>query len=284
MKKVFSEAYELASQYTWPVIITSKTIDDVVSCSGGAFVIINDDGWFITVAHIFDLSKKLDYSEPLVSKYTQEVDQIQQNNSLTETDKINRINKLEKDPDWLTDLSYWWGMDDAEIKNVAFLEENDLVIGRLKNFDLSTIESYPVFKNPENLKPGTSLCKLGFPFHDITATYNAEKHNFELCEGAVPVPRFPIEGIYTRDNFEEDDTTGKVGLFLETSSPGLPGQSGGPIFDINGNVWAIQSKTRSFSLDFGTNTEQYFNVGLGVHPKVIVDFLRQNDIEFNISD
>lgn len=281
---MFSEAYELASQYTWPVIITSKTIEDVVSCSGGSFVIINDNGWFITVAHIFDSSKALSDSEPLVLKYKQEVDRIQQNNSLTEADKINKINKLEKDPNWLTDLSYWWGSDNAEIENVVFLEENDLVIGKLKNVDLSAIESYPVFKNPENLKPGTSLCKLGFPFHDISATYNAENHNFELCEDAVPVPLFPIEGIYTRDNFEEDDATGKVGLFLETSSPGLPGQSGGPIFDAKGNVWAIQSKTRSFLLEFGTETEQYFNVGLGVHPKVIVDFLRQNNIIFDISN
>jgi hypothetical protein len=281
---MFSEAYELASQYTWPVIITSKTIDDVVSCSGGSFVIINDDGWFITVAHIFDLSRILEDNEPLMSKYNQEVFKIQQDNSLTEADKVNKINKLEKDPNWLTDLSYWWGMDEADIENVVFLEENDLVIGRLTNFDLSAIKSYPVFKNPEKIKPGTSLCKLGFPFHDISATYNAENHNFELCEDAVPVPLFPIEGIYTRDNFEEDPATGKVGLFLETSSPGLPGQSGGPIFDTKGNVWAIQSKTRSFLLEFGTETEQYFNVGLGVHPKVIVDFLRQNDIKFNISD
>ena len=38
--------------------------------------------------------------------------------------------------------------------------------------------------------------------------------------------------------------------YLETSSAGLLGQSGGPIFDIDGTVWAMQSRTTHLPLGF----------------------------------
>lgn len=42
-------------------------------------------------------------------------------------------------------------------------------------------------------------------------------------------------------------------MFIETSTPRLRGQSGGPIFDVNGAIWAIQSQTHHLKLGFGDN-------------------------------
>ena len=72
------------------------------------------------------------------------------------------------------------------------------------------------------------------------------------------------------------------GRYVETSSPGLEGQSGGPLFDADGAVWAIQSHTRHLALGFrprapgepkGPVAHQFLNVGVGVHAEAILALL-----------
>lgn len=113
------------------------------------------------------------------------------------------------------------------------LSEADLAIGRLDPFDPDSVPVFPVFKNPFSLRPGTSLCRLGFPFHEIAATFDEARQRFALAPDALPIPRFPIEGIFTREQIGVH-LNGINVKFVETSSPGLGGQSGGPIFDVNG--------------------------------------------------
>ena len=117
--------------------------------------------------------------------------------------------------------------------------------------------------------------------------------NFRLEQGTFPIPYFPIEGIFTRNIYGGKSKDGKYDItFLETSSPGLRGQSGGPIFDTKGTIWAIQSKTNHLPLGFapkitknGKEVEenQFLNVGLGVHPLTLITFLKDNVVDFKIS-
>ena len=46
-------------------------------------------------------------------------------------------------------------------------------------------------------QPGRSLCRLGFPFHDIVPIFDEERNAFLLPEGALPIPFYPIEGMFT---------------------------------------------------------------------------------------
>jgi len=267
---MFADAFKLASCFTRPVIISTRYFDKTVECGCGAFIVINEEGWIITAAHIF---------ESLLAHH-------QHAKEISDQKKTN--------PKWVTNHSFWWGNDGVQIKDIKLFQEGDLAIGRLEPFDPKTIKTYPVFKNPVRLDIGTSLCKLGFPFHEIKASFNNAKNTFELAPGSVPLPFFPLEGIYTRDVVTGKSNDGKQEIrFLETSSPGLRGQSGGPIFDKNGTIWALQSRTSHFPLGFspkinknGTEIEenQFLNVGMGVHIKLILDFLRDNDVKFSISD
>lgn len=151
-----------------------------------------------------------------------------------------------------------------------------MAVGRLEPFDPKAMSTYRTLKNPSNLPIGTSLCRLGFPFHSIKASYDEEKDSFVLPPGTLPVPRFPIDDIYTRNVVMGKSKDGKYEIkFLETSSAGLRGQNGGPIFDTQGRVWAIQSRTVHFPLGFSPKVKkngqeveenQFLNVGLGVHP------------------
>ena len=238
---MFSKGYEIASKYVKPVIVSVKTLDDDVFCSGGAFVLLNNEGWILTVAHLWNFNQKLLDDAPRVKQYNSAVEAIQKNVSLSLHDKKAKINKIKKDGSLYTHCSYWWGRDGVRLEDIMLFQDVDLAIGRLDPFIPSDSDKYAWIKNSENIKPGTSLCRLGYPFHVINATYDTATGRFVIADGVLPMPFFPIEGIYTRNRVGGKSQFGNYDIkLLETSSPGLRGQSGGPIFDTDGVVWAIQ--------------------------------------------
>jgi len=295
-KKVcmFADAYEKVSVFTHPIVVSVRHFDGTVRCSLGAFLILNPSGWAITVAHLLEVVPAFRQHSKEIAEYKKQVAAIEQDDQLSIKQKRRKIRCIKSNSKWITNYSLWWGRDGVRSQKVIILPEADLAVARLEPFDPKAVPEYPVLKNPSTLRCGTSLCRLGYPFHNIEATYHEETNSFELAPGSLPVPRFPIEGIYTRNVVVGKSRDGKREIkFLETSSPGLRGQSGGPIFDTNGTVWAIQSKTTHFPLGFSPKVKkngreveenQFLNVGWGVHPEVIVGFLRDNKIEFRLSD
>ena len=100
-----------------------------------------------------------------------------------------------------------------------------------------------------------------------------------LAPGVLPLTLFPIEGIYTRTLPAGRSRDGKYDVkFLETSSPGLIGQSGGPIFDRDGIVWAVQSRTDIHPMCASVlegrsgrkvKESHFLEVGVGIHPEPV---------------
>jgi len=291
---MFANAYKLASSFTRPVIVSIRFFDKTVDCICGAFIVVNDEGWIITVGHLWKPHFVYQKHSKEISDYRKRIRAIQGDKSLDNKRKRKRIGRLKTESKWITNLSFWWGSDGAQLKNIKPLPDGDLVIGQLDPFDSKTIKAYPIFKDPTNLAPGTSLCKLGYPFHKVEATFNETNSTFELAQGVLPMPFFPIEGIFTRNVMAGKSKDGKYDIkFLETSSPGLKGQSGGPVFDVKGTIWAVQSRTENFSLGFspkivkrGREVEehQFLSVGWGIHAELMVAFLKDNNIKFNLSD
>lgn len=291
---MFSKACEIASNFTLPVIASMRKFNKSVNCSNGAFVILNKDGWIVTVAHLLEPNAKFINDQKEIDEYKKHELSIDNNPAFSEKIKRREKNKFKVDQNWITDISYWWGVDGVKIDKVVINPFVDLAIGQLYPFDPTNISIYPILKNPKNIKVGTSLCKLGFPFHNIHATFDENTHNFRLAPNTIPIPRFPLEGMYTRNQILVDSNNPQIQTkFIETSSPGLRGQSGGPIFDIHGFVWAIQSRTSSLELGFKPQVKrnnkiveenQFLNVGLGVHPEILVSFLQQNNVDFQLSE
>jgi hypothetical protein len=292
---MFAEAYKLARHFTQPIIISTRFFDKTVECGCGAFIILNEEGWIITVAHLWESFFAFQHHAKEISEYKRQLETIQQDQSIDAKHKRKKIGRLLTNPKWITNHSFWWGSDGVQLIDIKPLPEGDLVIGRLEPFNPNFICTYPVFKNPtSNLDQGTSLCKLGFPFHEIKASFDDAKNAFEIAPGSLPLPFFPIEGIYTRNVIVGKSKDGKYEIkFLETSTPGLRGQSGGPIFDSKGTVWALQSRTYHFPLGYSPKVKkngkeveenQFLNVGCGIHPELIVAFLKDNGVKFNLSD
>lgn len=291
---MFAEACALVRHFMQPVIISMRFYDKSVHCSGGNFLILNDEGWIITVAHLFESYLAFQKHQKEIAQFDSQYRAIQEDGKLTAEQKRKKLQGMKPNPRWITNHSFWWGRDGLRVKDVRAHPETDLLIGRLEPFDPAIVKAYPTIKDPANLSQGTSLCRLGFPFHELKASFNEEESAFKLADDVLPLPLFPIEGIFTRHVVAGKSKDGRYEIkFLETSSPGLRGQSGGPIFDTKGTVWAIQSRTHHFPLGFSPKVKkagreveehQFLNVGWGVHPELIVAFLRDNGIAFKLSD
>lgn len=288
---MFSDAYKKASEFTKPVLTFIRYFNGTVACACGAYVVINEEGWIITVAHLWIPHFMAQRHAKEITTYNNKVQSIQADRTLTAAKKRKKIRRQKMDPKWITHTAMWW--KNARLNNVKLFKPGDLAIGQLVPFDQKTVKSYPVFKKPSDLDPGTGLCRLGYPLYGIKASFDANTGTFDVAPGTMPLPRFPIEGILTRHiDVQTPKKTRYPVRFIETSSPGLKGQSGGPLFDVKGTVWAIQSKTTTMYLGFkgkvmrngqDKEEEQFINLGWGVHPELITTFLKDNNIAFRQS-
>ncbi|MDQ3551893.1 MAG: serine protease [Bacteroidota bacterium] len=287
---MFAKAYSIAADYTFPVLGSFRYFDGTIESGLGSFVIINDEGWIITAAHILDPTLLHQKQSVEIQKYNQEKALIENNPALAEKEKQRRFKKMHPNQKWISNYSMWWGADHHFIKSFFILKENDFAIGKIENYNPAFAKQYPVFKDPATLLHGTSLCKLGFPFYDVKPTFDEKLNRFAFDPSIFPIPRFPIEGIFTRNIAMGKSADGKYDIrFIETSSPGLRGHSGGPTFDRDGKIWAIQSQTRHFPLGFSPKIKiqnkevqenQFLNVGWGAHVGTILKFLDAHEIKY----
>ena len=291
---MFANAYKIVKHFTHPVIISRRFFDKTVECECGAFIVINDEGWIITVNHLFESFFVFQAHAQEISGYYEKVRSIQEDERLDAKRKRKKVGQIKVNPKWITNYSFWWGCDGVQLQDLKRIPEGDWAIGRLEPFDSKAISVYPVLKDPKDINPGTSLCKIGYPFYQVEATFNETTNTFGLAPNTLPLPRFPIEGIFTRNIIAEKSRDARYEIkFLETSSPGLRGQSGGPIFDSKGTVWAVQCRTVHFPLGFNPKIKkngheieenQFLNAGIGVHPELLIAFLKDNNVKFMLSD
>lgn len=293
---MFSKACKDIMPYTLPIVLCRKTISGQCSGTIGTFVVVNRDGWIVTAGHIVEQLIKMLEDVGAVAKFHSDLAAIKADLSIDDRERKRRINKLTKPANNQTEkCAQIWpvhlGHSSPIMSNAAVYQPVDIAVAKLDPWDPTWVTSYPVFKDPsKGFDSGTMLCRTGFPFHDIKPGWNAAKGGFDLPPGAFPAPLFPIEGIFTR-TAELQSKPGDPALpfpykWIETSSPGLKGQSGGPIFDQRGTIWGVQCQTVSYELGFNTTTKtpQYLNVGVGVHPETLFRVFGENGINFAMSD
>jgi hypothetical protein len=291
---MFANACTIARKYTFPIIISHQKANGECGSGIGTFVIINEEGWFVTAFHIIEMLQRFQESNKQYKELLEKRKKIEHDATLIHPIKKKQLSGLKIDPNYIDKFSIWLGWDGLTLGEVHAIPEIDLAVGRLINFDKTTVTVYPQFKDATKpMDQGTSLCKLGFPFHSIKPTFEDGK-GFVLPPGSLPIPIFPIEGIYTRTVHipTQKDFTIPL-MYIETSSPGLRGQSGGPTFDVHGTIWAIQSQTQHLKLGFGDNQKpsketehlkhQYLNVGWGIHAQTITTLLKDRNINFQVS-
>ncbi|ODS81751.1 MAG: hypothetical protein ABS46_10675 [Cytophagaceae bacterium SCN 52-12] len=168
----------------------------------------------------------------------------------------------------------------------------DLAIVRFVGYSGVKYRGFATFlKDEQKVRPGRSLCRLGYPFPEFTNyRLNTDIDDIEWSqEGKVGTPGFPIDGIITRQVADQGGIFG-----IEMSTPGLRGQSGGPLFDKEGIVYGMQSATQHLHLGFDQVNREvisdgvrkrvsnypFLNVGRCVHVRIIKEFLREKGVKF----
>ncbi|MEX0406901.1 trypsin-like peptidase domain-containing protein [Aquibium sp. LZ166] len=292
---MFRNAVSTAMGFTRPVVISRQAKNGACSSSIGAFVVVNEEGWILTAAHVMTQISELLAQEAAFKKTELEQQEIEKLD-ISSKEKRKKLHALPKySNDHTINCSVWWSHSHQSVQEAHLLPHADLALAKLDNFDPNSVSVYPTFKDPgKDYEPGTSLCKLGFPFHSITPIWETQTCSFRLPAGAIPIPFFPIEGIFTR--VAQIVLNGAPPppiphLWVESSSPGLRGQSGGPTFDTQGTIWAIQANTAHMPLGFNArvspnsrdNVPQFLNVGRGVHMKTVLGLLDQRGVKHIVS-
>lgn len=285
---MFRYGYSIARQFTLPVVLSRRTVGGACSAGIGTFIVINDDGWILTAGHIVDQINRLGSEAAATEAYQEELTRLRADPALDKRERQRRIARLHHPQDQSTQtFSAWWARDGAIVAQAAMITAVDLAVAKIENYERGSIKTYPTFKDPtKDFEPGTSLCKLGFPFHNIEPLWNSDTKAFEFPPGSLPLPLFPIEGMFTRVAMTPTPAGSPPFSWVETSSPGLRGQSGGPTFDQQGTVWAVQVQTAHYPLGFsaaGLKEEQYLNVGLGVSTATILPVLDSLGVKYNVS-
>lgn len=290
---MFAKAYEIASGYTLPLIAVYRNFDSTVESGLGTFVVINDEGWIMTAAHNLQIAFTQQQHQAEMNEFNLGTAKINADKSLKDHQRAKALRNLKTNPKWMTHFMICLGATQVDIKEFLIDGEHDIAFLRVDRSALADVKSFPTFKDPANIKVGTSLCKLGHPFYPIHVTFDAAINQFIFPPNLFPIPRFPIEGIYTRNAITGKSKDGRDIMFIETSSPGLLGQSGGPIFDTDGNIYAVQSQNVTIPLGYKGKVEingrtyeenQFINVGLGVHIATIVSLLRKHGIKFAMAE
>jgi hypothetical protein len=279
---MFKAACATARNFTWPVIISRRSIGGECTAGIGTFMVVNKEGWIITAGHILQLLGKMTAEERNNRELEARIAAIENDHSLNRKDRRRKLAQAgHLASDALDKWSVWWGQDGVRLEpgTEVGIEAVDIAVARLAPLNCDAIAEYPVFKkSAKEFEPGASLCRIGFPFWDVKPEWNAATNAFNLTQN-VPLPLFANEGVLARMSqmFLIDPAGNPLPSPLpfplksiETSNPGLLGQSGGPIFDQKGVVWGIQTSTVSYELDLNTEEKQYYNVGVGCHAETVI--------------
>ncbi len=281
---MFANGFSKAIQYTKPVLTAIQSGSENTAYGIGQYVIINSEGWIVTAAHVVDsimLSEILRKSERNTNLKS----------SRSKKSILPSIPSLDR-------MGYFWGQPGVKLTKRTVDRGADIAIGKLEPFDPSWCSVYPVIKRPDTIKPGTCLLRLAYPFAQDTMKYDFDRDIWSLMPGGQSPVRgdvYPTIGIFSRvATYHTPEMTAPVNV-IETSNPSYSGQSGGPMFDHDGNLWSINSQSQSISLNYRVTERRNgkvhqkdksvtIDVGIGLHPMHLIERLNERGIVHTISD
>lgn len=295
---MFVEAIENVDQFTRPVhfILRYYNGSDIVPGTATLFF-VNEDGFAVTCRHV---ARQILFANSIYEnyiKFSAELRRFERDPGLdTQRQLLEAKYKINAETPIRILFNFIKCVPSYKSLTIHLHPSQDLAIIQFRDFQSIQYQGYALFlKDSRMVKQGKYLCRLGYPFPEFTNyRYNRDTNDIEwIKEGRINTPIFPIDGIVTRHIGEGNEVTG-----IEMSTPGLRGQSGGPLFDTKGVIYGMQSSTRHLHLGFDQVNREvitdgqrkrvsnypFLNVGQCVHVDVIKQFLRDKKVSFYESD
>lgn len=293
---MFINAIEKVAGYTRALhTITREYNNNVVIPGAATLFFVNEFGEAITCKHVAILIAQADQVNNNFQQFKDERDKLTGSGGKYRK-KLRDLEQKYKYQEGITvqiKNTFMNCVDKMEGFEIILHPTEDAAIVKFRGFEKLPYIEYAIFlKDSSLIKQGKFLCRLGFPFPEfMNFKYNEENDDIEWTkDGKNDSPRFPIEGMITRGLLNADGN--KIGI--EMSTPGLRGQSGGPLFDENGIIYGMQSSTHHLHLGFDIKDKEiregsklkkvsnhpFLHLGNCVHADIIKSFLKEKEIKF----
>src|SRR5882762_5925318 len=128
---MFARALELAANFTSPLIMSKRLANGKIACGCVTFIIVNADGWILTAAHVLEDLALAQQHQTERERYEAERQAIVDNKGLLTDQRRKKLARLQKNSEWITNISYWWGYDGAKVKTFNMDRLADLAVGRI---------------------------------------------------------------------------------------------------------------------------------------------------------
>jgi hypothetical protein len=289
---MFVEAIQKVAGFTRAIHSISRNyLSQKVERGAATLFFVNEDGWALTCKHVAQWIAQADVINKKFSQYQEERRGLSAQLAKTVAKKLG----LDESKTFEMRITFVDCVD--KIQNIRFFNhpEYDLALLKFEGFEKGVYTGNAVFlKEDQEVQPGQMLCRLGFPFPEFSNfQLNLEKDCLEwINTGQARSPRFPLEGMVTRFL---GDKNGKI-HGIEMSTPGLRGQSGGPMFNSDGIIVGMQSRTKHLHLGFDieekeiiahgklkkVNDYAFIHLGECIHVSVIKEFMTQHGVKFEL--
>ena len=294
---MFAEAIRKVSTFTRPVRFISRNYGSAAVVPGAATLFfVNEDGYAVTCRHVAQEIVNAEAINRNYAEFRKELAGLRRDGKFN-AEKKHAERRHDLSPDRRAQVKVSFdGAKGLKSFSITMSDKYDLALIRFE-CDPPLRTGHAVFLHDSSLvQPGRMLCRLGYPFPEFSNyVYDPQSDDIAWTkEGNTSTPQFPIEGMVTRHIGDADGTISGI----EMSTPGLRGQSGGPLFDRNGIIWGMQSMTRHLHLGFDMrkekmtlngreeiiNNQPFLHVGQCVHVDIIREFLDQHRVKYYVGD
>ena len=290
---MFVAAIEAVDKFTRPIHTITRAYGGLISPGSATLFFVNENGVAITCKHVAQFILDSDAVNNKYKSFKKERDLIPKDNKFKgKLIGLESKNGFKKDSIIQIKNNFVNCFPGITHFTCHLHPTLDLAIIEFKGQNQNLYSSYATFVNdPNKVKQGKSLCRLGYPFPEFNNfQHNPLTDNIEwTTTGNQNSPRFPIDGIITRFGGDQSQVA-----TIELSTPGLRGQSGGPLFDTQGLVYGMQSMTHHLHLGFDVKNLEvitegrkvavsnypFLHVGHCIHVDRIKEFLKEFGIKY----